>query len=86
VGGAGNPEAAHGQVVRRREPQRNPVPQAAQLIKNITSVSEENSAAVEEVSAAAEGMSAQVDEVSSYAKNLAGPAENLKRIIAQFQL
>jgi methyl-accepting chemotaxis protein len=60
--------------------------EVSQLIDNITSVSEENNAAVEEVSAAAEEMNAQVDEVSAYAKSLAAMAEDLQKIISQFQL
>jgi len=55
-------------------------------MEGIASVVEENTASTEEVSASAEEMLAQVEEVTSSAKELANLAEQLRAVVAKFQV
>ncbi len=55
-------------------------------VESIASVSEENSAAIEEVSASTEEMSAQVEEVTASTEALADMANELQRLVQQFQI
>jgi len=60
--------------------------QLTELIENIASVSEENSASVQEVSASTEEVSAQVQEVSDTVKILARMAQELNDVVRSFRL
>ncbi len=57
-----------------------------EAMEGVASVAEENSAAVEEVSAGAEQMSAQVEEVVASAQALSTLAEQLRTMVAEFQV
>jgi methyl-accepting chemotaxis protein len=56
------------------------------MVENIASISEENSAAVEEVSASTEEVSAQVSEFRNSVKNLSDMAQHLREIADKFKI
>jgi methyl-accepting chemotaxis protein len=56
------------------------------MVENIASISEENSAAVEEVSASTEEVSAQVSEFRNSVKNLSDMAQHLRAIADKFKI
>jgi len=56
------------------------------MVENIASISEENSAAVEEVSASTEEVSAQVSEFRNSVKSLSDMAQHLREIADKFKI